>query len=724
MRRIAHPVIAAVVGTIALNALVFGTSIGAPDTDVASGVVYRDLNNNGIRDAREPGVRGVVIATPQRSTSTNSRGQWKLEVARGEVLTVQTGWFRSQCNGANCPPGPGRDQDFAVSDQRIVTKVTSTNRRLDVGVLPDWKGGFPIPSSSRIPANHIDVGVSISFIKPTGRPGESNCYRTDDAANRACQVGDQPSFLIQIYNEGTRPITNPSGHVQMPIGTRLLSITPASLTNHPAMGVASYGVMDPTTRRIKFAFDGTLPPAGVGIYEMTLVVEPDAPITQELKTRGAYPNRVGVRVTSVARDVEGDRCTSDEAYCRWGRSGRQGFPDNSQMASFAVVPTTTDVAPLSSGRAVVPAGPTTTVPETTVPETTVPETTVPETTVPETTVPETTVPETTVPETTVPPPQPVRSASPGCSVSALLVPSCGVWFGASTASRDGSYDYVTGLAEYEAVAQNTPDILHFYKTGGVKFPTAKEISMAERPGKQRSLLLYNWKPSKTVTWRQIAQGAVDADIATVAASLKTYPHRLFLDIYHEPEDNVKTDVASGMTPQDYADMYRHVVTELRGHGVSNAVLVWNVMGYEGWASYLDALYPGDDYVDWICYDPYGKKDLHHDLGEIINRPRADLNWPGFYNWASAKAPGKPMMLCEWGVDLISNSDPASVLSGDAASLLAKYPMVKALVYWNDVDSKVNVRIDDPSPKGVAYGQAYRDLAAQPIFNAMSPDAAP
>jgi hypothetical protein len=369
--------------------------------------------------------------------------------------------------------------------------------------------------------------------------------------------------------------------------------------------------------------------------------------------------------------------------------------------------------------------PETTVPETTVPETTVPETTQPATTVPETTVPTTTVPATTLPETTLPPPPaPVSSTSPGCTVSALLVPSCGVWFGASTPSRDGAYDYVRGLAEYEAIAQNTPDILHFYKTGGVKFPTAKEIAAAERPGKQRSLLLYNWKPSKTLTWRQIAQGAADADIATVAASLKLYPHQLFLDIFHEPEDNVKTDPASGMTPQDYADMYRHVVTSLRANGVTNAVLVWNVMGYEGWASYLDGLYPGDSYVDWICYDPYAKKDLHHDLGEIVNRPRPDLNWPGFYAWASAKAPGKPMMLCEWGVDLASNSNPASVLQGDAAALLAKYPMVKALVYWNDFDSKVNVRIDDPSSKGVALGQAYRELAAQPIFNAMSPDIAP
>ena len=274
------------------------------------------------------------------------------------------------------------------------------------------------------------------------------------------------------------------------------------------------------------------------------------------------------------------------------------------------------------------------------------------------------------------------------------------------------------------VAQNTPDILHFYKTGAAKFPTSAEIAMAERPGTQRSLLLYNWKPSKTLTWRQIAQGGTDAEIATVAASLKKYPHQLYLAPFHEPEDNVNTAASSGMTPRDYADMYRYVVTELRRLGVTNAVFVWNMMGYEGWESYLDELYPGHQYVDWIGYDPYAKKDLHDDLAEIVNRPRPDLGWPGFYNWASAKAPGKPMMLSEWGVDLTSNSDPASVLRGDAARMLAQFPAVKALVYWNDVDDKVNVRIDAQSSKGIALGQAYRELAAQPIFNTITPDIAP
>jgi len=314
---------------------------------------------------------------------------------------------------------------------------------------------------------------------------------------------------------------------------------------------------------------------------------------------------------------------------------------------------------------------------------------------------------------------PSAPVSSGCSVSVLLVPSCGIWFGASTPPRDGTYDYQRGLAEYEGVAQNTPDILHFYKTGAVRFPTSAEVAMAQRPGLQRSLLFYNWKPSSRYTWRQTADGAADAEIATIAASIKAYPNKLFLTIYHEPEDNVIPTAGSGMTAQDYAAMYRRVVTKLREAGVTNAVYVWNTMGFSGWRQYYDALYPGDAFVDWLAYDPYMRNDVYTDLFDLVNRGRPDLNWPGYYSWATAKAPGKPIMFAEWGADLTTNANPVSKISIDSATIARAYPMLKAIVYWNE-EGIGNYRIDDNTD----YGNAFRRLAAQPTFNAMTPNGAP
>ena len=319
----------------------------------------------------------------------------------------------------------------------------------------------------------------------------------------------------------------------------------------------------------------------------------------------------------------------------------------------------------------------------------------------------------------LPPPAAAPAPRSGCTVSGLLVPSCGIWFGASTPSRSNGYDYERGLTEYEAVAQNTPDILHFYKSGPVKFPTASEVAMTRRPSTQRSLLLYNWKPSSKYTWRQVADGAADAEIATIAAGIKAFPNKLFLNIYHEPEDNVKPAAGSGMTAVDYAAMYRHVVTELRGAGVGNAVFVWNLMGFSGWRKYMDDLYPGDAYVDWMAFDPYMRDDTFSGLIDLVDRNRTDIGWPGLYSWATAKAPGKPIMFAEWGVDVSSNSDPVSKIRVDGADLARRFPMLKAIVYWNEVGVG-DYRID--SSRG--YGDAFRQLAAQPTFNATSPDIAP
>jgi hypothetical protein len=307
-----------------------------------------------------------------------------------------------------------------------------------------------------------------------------------------------------------------------------------------------------------------------------------------------------------------------------------------------------------------------------------------------------------------------------CTVSDLLVPSCGAWLGASTAASSGqknSADYATGLDQYEAIAGNVPDILHFYKSGAAKFPNAAEIAMANRPGKQRSLLLYNWKPTSG-PWSDVAKGSADSAIATVAASLKAYPHKLFLTIWHEPENDVG---AAGRSEADYVSMYRYVVTKLRSLGVTNAVFVMNYMGFSGWSGMVDPLWPGNDVVDWIAYDPYGFKS-HHDFGEFLDT--ASKSWPGFYSWATAKAPGKPIMLAEWGFDLRETTAAPQILDGAVPIIQSRFPMLKALVYWNDDNGGFGVRLDQTTSLGIAYGQAYSRLATNAYFNQTPTAAAP
>jgi hypothetical protein len=319
----------------------------------------------------------------------------------------------------------------------------------------------------------------------------------------------------------------------------------------------------------------------------------------------------------------------------------------------------------------------------------------------------------------VPPP---KSVQPDCSVSDLLVPSCGAWFGSAIPLADGTRDVATGLAEYEAITGEAPDIIHFYQRGSKIFPTSDQIAAAERPGRQRILLYFNWKPSLELTWREIADGGADAAIAAVGAELATYSHKVFFTVHHEPENDVVLTEGSGMTPDDYVDMYRHVVENLRSVAGNRLVFVMVYMGFHRWAGLVDDLYPGDDVVDWIGYDPYGF-DQQMDFADLLNRPKPEVGWPGFYVWATRKS-DKPIMLSEWGVDLSGMTDPSALLRGAAVVLEEQFPEIKALVYWNSSNSFINARLDQEGEAESRFATAFAQLATDPYFSRSSTADAP
>jgi hypothetical protein len=323
---------------------------------------------------------------------------------------------------------------------------------------------------------------------------------------------------------------------------------------------------------------------------------------------------------------------------------------------------------------------------------------------------------TTAPTST---PTSTPTAGPGCSVSALLVPSCGAWFGAA-ANPLGSESWDAALPAFESTIGRTVDIAHYYNSSPKVFPSADMIKRAREPGKKRILLL-NWKPEMGRTWAQVAAGdpAVDAAIDAEAKYLKTtFPEKFFLGIHHEPEDDVKPAAGSGMTAKDYRAMYRHVALRLKANGVTNAVFVMNYMGTPHWGSqsWFADLYPGDDVVDWIAEDPYifgNSKDWWTDFANAVNRKDTYTypNWPGFYTWATTKHPGKPIMLGEWGVNeqLTFGKTKADILN-TVDEGLAKLPALKALVYWNETkfDPVGLTRLDSSS--------AARSTAQQVLDN--------
>lgn len=292
-------------------------------------------------------------------------------------------------------------------------------------------------------------------------------------------------------------------------------------------------------------------------------------------------------------------------------------------------------------------------------------------------------------QTSTAPPPPAPPGQPGCSVSALLVPSCGAWLGVAPGAHDFSRTRTQQLASFESSVGRKMDVMHVYHTDNQLFPTADEVAMAREPGRNR-LLFINWKPSAGKSWAAVAAGdpTVDAQIDKLSAYIaKTFPERFFLSIFHEPENDVNPAAGSGWTAADYRAMYRHVALRLKKNGTDNAVLTMVYMGFAKWGAqpWFDDLYPGDDVVDWLGYDPYASVDSDSsDFAKMVNKTLgAYAGWPGFYSWAQKRVPGKPMALAEWGVaESGANPDGKADFFRGVVADAKSYPRIKAMLYFD------------------------------------------
>jgi beta-mannanase len=322
---------------------------------------------------------------------------------------------------------------------------------------------------------------------------------------------------------------------------------------------------------------------------------------------------------------------------------------------------------------------------------------------------------------TVTPTTKAPTAPQQCTTGALLVPSCGVLWGAAAGGfTDAPRDQA--LKDWESLTGRTSTIFHTYHKGDEKFPTKSEIAMTQDPAHPRVLLL-NWKVAYGSTWAKVAAGDKDARIDAWAAYVKANygTQKFFLALHHEPENDVSTAAGSGMTAKDYAAMYRHVIQRLRAQGVSNMVNVLAYMGNEKWMaqSWWKDLYPGDDVVDWIGLDSYVsvEKGYYHYgvFGDLLDR-KPTGGGLGFYDWSVTNHPAKPIMVAEWGMyHRVNYVTSKAAAYATVLPELAKRPQIKAIVYFDTAK-------DDEGDRNIAVNStpdsltAFRTVAANPIFD--------
>jgi hypothetical protein len=233
--------------------------------------------------------------------------------------------------------------------------------------------------------------------------------------------------------------------------------------------------------------------------------------------------------------------------------------------------------------------------------------------------------------TPTPNPTPTRTATPtptptstsvtpppapnDCSLSANLVPSCGVLLGGYLTSFGGTGNVANSLNDFNNDSGSHVSVAHDYLRPGQTL-NAGDVAAAQTAD---TLLLVNWKPANSWADAGGSDATVNSQIDAMANSIKALGKtKIFLTVFHEPENDVSGGAAgcpstiykgSAGTPADYRAMWANVEARFAALNVKNVVWTMNYMGYSGWQCMVDQLWPGNSLVDWILWDPYSSDNL-------------------------------------------------------------------------------------------------------------------
>lgn len=144
---------------------------------------------------------------------------------------------------------------------------------------------------------------------------------------------------------------------------------------------------------------------------------------------------------------------------------------------------------------------------------------------------------------------------------------------------------------------------------------------------------------------------------------------------------------SANDPNSYRAAFRHVVSVFRAEGATNARWVWSPAGEAGATAYD----PGADVVDYVGLTVLGDAEWDWDMGFETPRSLSQILQPRYAEVANL---GKPVLLAEVGTSGTEDEQRTWLESG--LNALSEYPLVRALVYFNDRNAPNNHRPTEPN----------------------------
>ncbi len=310
-----------------------------------------------------------------------------------------------------------------------------------------------------------------------------------------------------------------------------------------------------------------------------------------------------------------------------------------------------------------------------------------------------------------------------CALTDVLENPCRPLLGAESNGYVPGATYPVRIAEHEERIGRPLDLVHIYVTSRPTI-TDYEKSVASDPDKHA---LVNWKVS--TRWADASDGSMDEAIDVMGRSLASIPNKVMFTLGHEPEIHLtpgsdpacppapKTD--SRGTAAEYVAMWHHIRERFDALGVDNVVWVMNYLGYVKYFGCAESLWPGNDHVDWVMWDPYpNTKSYTETVG-------------GFYDHLSTHSDAehdylsKPWGLAEWGYPGSDQARAYAMYAEAQATLHTnRFPKLKAYLIWDNLVAGGNddrVGFDSESNPDPAEQAAYNAFANDPAF---SPDSTP
>ncbi len=178
----------------------------------------------------------------------------------------------------------------------------------------------------------------------------------------------------------------------------------------------------------------------------------------------------------------------------------------------------------------------------------------------------------------------------------------------------------------------------------------------------------------------ITEGNFDIYVHQYAIDVKAYNKPVIIRFAHEMNGNWYPWSAgvNGNSTQDYVAAWRHVHDIFEQNEVKNVTWVWspNEVFNDDSAPYshaFDALYPGDNYVDWVAFSAYN-----------WGRVNQNQKWRSFSEiveptYQLLEKYNKPMMISE--INTSNRGGDKEAWMKDMNFQILQYPKIKAVVWF-------------------------------------------